>query len=175
ERRSRAPPGPPATASPPPSRAAPPSRPRSSAAGWPATRRARRPRGRPCAAWSTSWSARRSPPRRRRTARRRRLPRCRPARPPAAPPRPRARPPRRARPSPAGAGPAPGPASAAPAPSLEPGPDQLVAPLLPLLDGHGVADVVLPHAVDLEVALGDALVAQAQLLDDPPAAVVAGD
>ena len=49
------------------------------------------------------------------------------------------------------------------------------SPLLPLLDGHRVTDVVLPHAVDLEVALGDALVAEPQLLDHPPAPVVAGD
>src|SRR5690606_34607044 len=47
--------------------------------------------------------------------------------------------------------------------------------LLPLLDGHRVTDVVLPHAVELEVALGDALVAEPQLLDHPPAPVVAGD
>ena len=44
----------------------------------------------------------------------------------------------------------------------------------PFLDGDRVADVVLPPSVDLQVALGDALVAQAELLDHPPAGPVAG-
>ena len=35
--------------------------------------------------------------------------------------------------------------------------------------------MVLPDAVDLEVAQGDALLAQAELLDHPPAGRVAGD
>ena len=43
----------------------------------------------------------------------------------------------------------------------------------PLLDGEAVADVVLPHAVDLEEALGDALLADRQLLHHPPAVAVA--
>ena len=51
----------------------------------------------------------------------------------------------------------------------------VLAALVPLLGGDGVADVVLPHAVDLEVAHGDALVADAELLDDAAAGGVAGD
>ena len=46
---------------------------------------------------------------------------------------------------------------------------ELLTTLDPLLDGHRVADVVLPHAVDLEVAHGHALLAEAELLDDPAA------
>src|SRR5438067_2164743 len=52
---------------------------------------------------------------------------------------------------------------------LDPLLEQLGAALLPLLGGHGEAHVVLPHAVDLQVADGDAFVAQRQLLDHPPA------
>ena len=47
------------------------------------------------------------------------------------------------------------------------------APVVPFLDGDAVADVVLPHAVDLEVAQRDAFVADAQLLHDPATAFVA--
>ena len=50
--------------------------------------------------------------------------------------------------------------------SVCPGGDELVAAVRPLLGGHRVADVVLPHPVDLEVPHGDALVAQVELLDD---------
>src|SRR4051794_32288615 len=58
---------------------------------------------------------------------------------------------------------------------LDPLLDELFAALFPFLGGHGVSDVVLPNAVDLEVALGDALLTQVQLLDHPPAVAVAGD
>src|SRR5690606_23837500 len=61
-----------------------------------------------------------------------------------------------------------------PRPSVEPGREELVLAVLPLLGGDGVADVVLPHAVDLEVALRRALLAQAEFLDHAAAAVVAG-
>ena len=45
----------------------------------------------------------------------------------------------------------------------------------PLLGGHGVADVVLPLAVDLEEAHGHPLVPELQLLDHPAAGRIAGD
>src|SRR5205807_6481116 len=41
---------------------------------------------------------------------------------------------------------------------------ELLAPLAPLLGGEGVPDVVLPHPIDLEVALGQPLLTQAELL-----------
>ena len=46
---------------------------------------------------------------------------------------------------------------------------QAAAPSCPLLGGDGVADVVLPASVDLEVAHRHALVAEAELLHDPAA------
>jgi hypothetical protein len=46
---------------------------------------------------------------------------------------------------------------------------------VPLLDRERVADVVLPHTVDLEVAVGDALDTDLPLLHHPPAAVVPGN
>ena len=58
---------------------------------------------------------------------------------------------------------------------LDPAPQVLVAPLRPVLGGDGVADVVLPHPVDLQVAQRGALVAQTDLLRHPVARPVAGD
>ena len=57
---------------------------------------------------------------------------------------------------------------------LDPRGEELVAAGVPLLHGDAVADVVLPRAVDLEVPLGNALVTDLELLDDAPAAGVAG-
>src|SRR4051795_12224203 len=50
-----------------------------------------------------------------------------------------------------------------------------VGALGPLLAGDGVADVVLPLAVDLQVAHGNAFVAQVELLGHAPAGTVAGN
>src|SRR5690606_23150069 len=57
----------------------------------------------------------------------------------------------------------------------EPVRGELLDPLGPLLRRDGEPHVVLPDAVDLEVALGDAFVADLELLDDAPAGAVAGD
>ena len=51
---------------------------------------------------------------------------------------------------------------------------ELVAALRPLLDGDAVAHVVLPRAVDLEEALGDALLADRQHLHHPAAVGLRG-
>src|SRR5580698_3841464 len=58
---------------------------------------------------------------------------------------------------------------------LEPLLLELLASLPPLLGGDGVADVVLPDAVDLEEAHSDAFLPEPQLGDHPPAGCVAGD
>src|SRR3954467_15760789 len=60
-------------------------------------------------------------------------------------------------------------------PGRQPRKLELLATIGPLLRGDRVADVVLPRAVDLEVAQGDALLADRQLLDHPAARLVAGD
>ena len=57
---------------------------------------------------------------------------------------------------------------------IDPGAQVAVAPLGPLLGGDGVAHVVLPDPVDLEVAHGGALVAQAELLGHPVAGPLRG-
>lgn len=59
--------------------------------------------------------------------------------------------------------------------SEDPGVEELAAALVPLLGGDGIADVVLPDAVDLEVAQRRALVSQPELAHHPPAGVVARD
>src|SRR5688572_32064340 len=66
-------------------------------------------------------------------------------------------------------------ARGAPRNSTHPGVEQFAAPLGPLLGGDGVADVVFPHAVDLEVAGGDALFADAELRHHAPRRRVARD
>src|ERR1039458_3735515 len=58
---------------------------------------------------------------------------------------------------------------------LQPGGAQLGGAHRPLLRRHGVANVILPLAVDLEEAEGHSLDAQAQLLDHPTAGHVPGD
>src|SRR5215207_4621792 len=49
----------------------------------------------------------------------------------------------------------------------------MVGSRLPFLDGDGESKVVLPDAVDLEEALGEALAPDVEFLDDPPAVGVA--
>jgi len=49
----------------------------------------------------------------------------------------------------------------------EPVGDEFRSAVAPLLGRDGVARVVFPRAVDLEVTLGDSFEANAELLDDP--------
>ena len=58
---------------------------------------------------------------------------------------------------------------------MDPRSDEFFSSLVPFLDGDAVPDVVLPRAVDLEVPLCDAFVADVELLHDPFAALVARD